>query len=160
VKSRKGNQYILVTSFRGFIKFTAQPNKSPPAYLESFKSILKFFKALGHPLPQLIMDNESSETLRQFFLQETLPVQFVPPGVHRTLVAERCIRTGKNHLIATFSSTHPDFPPDLWDDLLPAAEISLNHLRPFTPDPTISTWAGLYRFPLDFSAHPIHPLAN
>ncbi len=65
--------------------------------------------------------------------------------------------TGKNHLISVFSSTHPDFPDDLWDRLLPYAEITLNVLRPCRPDPTLSAWSGLHRLPYDFSAHPLHP---
>ena len=112
--SRKGNQYILVTHFCGYIHFTPQASKTPTSCLSSFRSIVDFFSSHGHPLPQLIMDNETSEPLRSYFRSISLPVQFVPPGVHRTLTAERCIRNGKNHLISTFSSTHPDFPPDLW----------------------------------------------
>jgi hypothetical protein len=72
-------------------------------------------------------------------------------------MAERHLRTAKNHVIATLSSCHPDFPPDFWDCLLPHAELTLNHLRPFTPDPTKSAWTGIYRTPFDFAAHPIHP---
>ncbi len=86
-----------------------------------------------------------------------LPVTFVPPQTHRSNPAERAVRTGKNHLISVFYSTHPDFPDDLWDRLLPYAEITLNVLRPWRPDPTLSAWSGLHRLPYDFSAHPLHP---
>jgi hypothetical protein len=86
-----------------------------------------------------------------------LPVTFVPPQTHRSNPAERAVRTGKNHLISVFSSTHPDFPDDLWDWLLPYAEITLNVMRSWRPDPSLSAWSGLHRLSYDFSAHPIHP---
>ncbi len=66
------------------------------------------------------MDNETSLECREFFLSQRLPVTFVPPQTHRSNPAERAVRTGKNHLISVFSSnTHPDFPDDLWNRLLP-----------------------------------------
>jgi hypothetical protein len=36
------------------------------------------------------------------------------------------------------------------------AEITLNGMRPWRPDPTLSAWSGLHRLTHDFSAHPIH----
>ena len=103
------------------------------------------------------MDNETSLECREYFLSQRLPVTFVPPQIHRTNPAERAVRTGKNHLISILSSTHPDFPDDLWDRLLPFAEITLNIMRPWRPDPSLSAWSGLHRLPYDFSAHPLHP---
>jgi hypothetical protein len=74
-------------------------------------------------------------------------VTFVPPQIHRSNPAESAVRTGKNHLISILSSTHPDFSDDLWDRLLPYAEITLNVLPPWRPDPTLSAWSGLHRLP-------------
>ncbi len=112
VESRRGNKYILITVFRGYIHYTPQKSKS-------FASILAFFTAHSQPLPSLIVDNETSLECREYFLSQRLPVTFVPPQTHRSNPAERAVRTGKNHLISVFSSTHPDFPDDLWDRLLP-----------------------------------------
>jgi hypothetical protein len=80
----------------------------------------------------------------------------VPPQTHRFNPAERAVRTSKNHLISVFSFTHPDFPDDLWDRLLPYAEITLNVMRSWRPDPSLSAWSGLHRLSYDFSAHPVH----
>jgi hypothetical protein len=121
-------------------------------------SILAFFTAHSQPLPSLIVDNETSlEECREYFLSQRLPVTFVPPQTHRSNPAERAVRTGKNHLISVFSSTHPDFLDNLWDRLLPYAEITLNVLHPWRPDPTLSAWSGLHRLPYDFSVYPLHP---
>jgi hypothetical protein len=48
-------------------------------------------------------------------------VTFVSPDDHRALSAERDIQTAKNHIVATFATVHPTFPPDLWHLLLPCA---------------------------------------
>ncbi len=67
------------------------------------------------------------------------------------------MRTSKDHLISIFASTHPDFSAGLWDHLLPHAKLTLNIMRPWRPDPSLSAWSGLHHLPYDFSAHPIHP---
>jgi hypothetical protein len=61
-----------------------------------------------------------------------------PPPNHRANRAERSIRTGKNHFIAVLSSCHITFPPNRWSDLLPASELTLNHLRHSSLDPNLS----------------------
>jgi hypothetical protein len=33
---------------------------------------------------------------------------------------------------------NPEFPDDLWDRLLPHAELTLNVMRPWRPDPSLS----------------------
>jgi hypothetical protein len=138
---------------------TTPPQKSRSSfdYVSSFASILAFFTAHSQPLPSLIVDNETSLECRDYFLSQRLPVTFVPPQTHRSNPAERAVRTGKNHFISVFSSTHPDFPDDLWGRLLPYAETILNVMRSWRPDPSLSPWSGFHRLSYDFSAHPIHP---
>lgn len=57
-------------------------------------------------------------------------VEIAPPYSHRTLHAERHIRTWKNHFSATLSTCDPSFPLDAWEFLVPQAEYTLNLLRP------------------------------
>jgi hypothetical protein len=157
VESRRGNKYILITVFRGYIHHPPKKSRSSSDYVSSFAFILAFFIVHSQPLPSLIDDNETSLECREYFLSQRLPVTFVPPQTYRSNPAERAVRTGKNHLISVFSSTHPDFPDDLWDQLLPYVEITLNVMRSWRPDPSLSAWPGLHRLSYDFSAHPIHP---
>ena len=44
-------------------------------------------------------------------------------------MAERAIQTFKNHFIAGLSSTNPNFPLHLWDELLEQATITINLLQ-------------------------------
>ena len=83
-----------------------------------------------------------------------------PPANNRALYAERAIRTYKNHLIATLSTTAPDFPLNLWDKVLPQIEICLNHLLPYKPNPAVSAYAGIRGGPYDFRTHLIAPLGT
>jgi hypothetical protein len=65
----------------------------------------------------------------EFFTNNDVDYQLVPPHCHRRSSAERAIRTFKEHLVTGLSSVDPAFPLHLWDRLLPQAEITLNLLR-------------------------------
>ncbi len=43
------------------------------------------------------------------------------------------------------------------DSSLPYAKITLNVMRSWRLDPSLSAWSGLHHLSYDFSAHPIHP---
>ena len=146
-----------MTCYHGYIHMVPMTSKTSKAYVRAYVSILDFFKTLGHPISNLVLDNEDSAELRAFFSTRYLHYQFVPPSNHRANPAERSIRTAKNHFISLLSATHPSFPSDLWHKLLPIAELTLNHLRPWTPRPTISAYHGLHGHCIDFRAHPLHP---
>ena len=96
-------------------------SRSSTSYVAAYKSVFAFFLARGHPITNLATDNESSTDLT-LFLHTLVPrpyVQFVPSHNHRANVAERHIRTFKNHFIAILSSVHIHFPLSEWDRLLP-----------------------------------------
>ena len=89
-------------------------------------------------------------------LRNVFVAQCVPP--HCAICsAERAIRTFKNHFIATLCTVDKDFPLQLWDTLLPQAELCLNLLRGSRLDPRISAWEQLHG-KYNFDAHPLAPL--
>ena len=159
VKSRRGNEYVLLTAFHGYVHVEPMKSKNAPSYVKAFKSTFDFFRKHGQTILHLISDNETSTELTAYFhsLTPAPEVHFVPPNNHRANPAERHIRTFKNHFIAMMTSVHVHFPTDLWDHLLPQAELTLNHLRDWTPDPSKSAYAGLFGKPVDFNKHPLHP---
>ncbi len=63
-------------------------------------------------------------------------------------------RKKPRHFHLLFHPPWSEFPDDLWDRLLPYAEIALNIMHPWRPDPSLSV---LHRLPYDFFTHPIHP---
>ena len=160
VRSRLGHEYILISCYLGYIHYTPQISKSKYAYRDSFLSVCSFFSARRLPIAQVIMDNEKSDLLDELFISKNISVEYVPPGDHRTNPAERAIRTGKNHLIASLASCHISFPRDLWHLVLPTIELTLNCLRPWKLEPARSAYDGLHGSPPDFYAHPIHPVGQ
>jgi hypothetical protein len=79
--------------------------------------------------------------LKNFFTVNDIVYQLVPPHCHRCNAAERAIRTFKEHLVAGLSSVYPSFPMQLWDRLLPQAEITLKLLRTSRLHPQLSAAA-------------------
>ena len=55
--------------------------------------------------------------------------QLVPPHTHRSNAAERAIRTFKAHFLSILAGVAPDLSRNIWDLLLPQAELTLNLLR-------------------------------
>lgn len=157
VQSKHGSNYILVFVLNNYIHVEPMKNKSSQEYIKAYQSALTFYKDLGITPALNILDNETSQDLESFFHQQDLPYQYVPPNNHRANKAERAIRDFKNHLLSGLATAHANFPYYLWEDLLPQAEITINHLRPASNRPTKSAYSELHGTNFDFLAHPISP---
>jgi hypothetical protein len=157
--SHLGHEYLLVFLHLGYIHYVPMPSRTSASYVSAFRSTFAFFSSHSHHISHIVLDNETTEALTTFFLSTKLPTkfQYVPPQSHRANKAERAIRTAKNHFLSVLASAHVTFPPNRWPDLLPATELTLNHLRRFSPDPSESAWHGIQGAPDDFAAHPTHP---
>ena len=81
----------------------------------------------------------------------------MPPFTKRSNKAERAIQTFKRHFISILAGTHPSFPINFWNELIPQAEITLNMMRAFADQPNISAYHGIHRKPYDFLSHPLAP---
>ena len=55
-----------------------------------------------------------------------------------------------------FATTVLDFPKNAWDELVPKAELTLSHLRGYSPDKKLSSYEGIHGRKYDFMAHPLH----
>jgi len=91
-----------------------------------------------------------------YIAQGSTKVQFVPPNNHRRNTAERAICTFKAHFIAGLCSTHKEFPLNLWDRILPQAQMTLNMLRASNVNNKISAYETIFG-KYDFSKTPIAP---
>ena len=76
--------------------------------------------------------------------------------MHRRNIAERAIRTFKAHFIAGLCSTHKNFPLNLWDRLVPQAQMTVNMLRQSNCNPKISAYEHIYG-KYNFEATPMAP---
>jgi hypothetical protein len=160
VCSRKGNEYILVSILNGYIHMEPMPNKQASSYVNAFTNTIEFFESHGAIVSYQRLDNETSLLLEKYLKRKNITLQYVPPNTHRANKAERAIRDARNHIISSYATTHTDFPLNLWDEILPQIELSLNLLHPYHPDPTKSAYEGLYGKKYDFLAHPIAPVGT
>ena len=101
------------------------------------------------------MDNETSTLLETYFKKRDITPEYVAKGDHRTLLAERAIRTAKNHLIAIMAGADEDCPQYLWDEAASYAEITLNLLRPSYGDDSISAYQGIVGYSYDIAKNPL-----
>jgi hypothetical protein len=158
VPSSRGNNYIflLYNYDSNSIHVEAIPNRQAATILKAYKTVFARLKAAGLQPKLARLDNECSNALKQFFQEEQVQLQLVPPYNHRRNAAERAIRTFKNHFISGLSSTDQDFPLHLWDRLLPQAELTLNLLRGSRINPRLSAHAQVFG-PYHYTQHPIGP---
>ena len=105
-----------------------------------------------------ILDNEASEEYKRSIKNKwNAKYQLVPPHTHRSNADEQAIRTFKAHFLSILAGVAPDLPRNLWDLLLPQAELSLKFLRQATLDPSQSAWSYLHGA-FNYDATPIGPL--
>jgi hypothetical protein len=57
-------------------------------------------------------------------------------------------------------TAHVDMPRWLWDEFLPQGEITLNMMRPYALDKSISAYNGMHGHKYDHAAHPMAPVGT
>ena len=155
--SRGNKDVLLIYEYdSNYIHVEPMQSRSAVQILAAYKRAIALFKSRGLT-PQLhTMDNEASEILKDFLHQEDAEFQLTPTHIHRRNIAERCIRTFKNHFIAILCGTDPNFPIHLWDRLLPQTELTLNLLRGSRINPKLSAWAQV-QGAFDYNRTPLAP---
>jgi len=161
-QSLRGNQYLLISEYRGYIHLEPQASRTSSDYIKSHAATTVFFRrhCNYHESPTILrIDNETSDALSSYIRNDLgMKLEYVPPGNHRTLKAERAIQTAKNHCISTWATTPEDFPVELyWDRILEQIELTLNVLQPYALNPQICAYEGIYGRPYNFNANPIAP---
>ena len=86
-----------------------------------------------------------------------MQIELLPPGTHGRNAAEVAIRNFKARFLSFLAGTAQDFPPSLWDRLLPQAEITINLLRQSNATPNVSSYSHLSG-PFDYNKIPLAPM--
>ena len=157
VQSHRGNNYLLVGVFNNYIHVVPMASRKAKDVAQAHVAMYKWLADLGHRPTMQRMDNEFSESLHKILTDLQLQVEFVPPNNHRANKAERAIQDVKNHLIAMLATAAKDFPLELWDEMLPQLNITINLLRPYGPNPNQSAYEAIHGEPFDFIKHPLAP---
>jgi hypothetical protein len=157
-KSSRGNQYIFVLYDYDGNAILTQPikNRQAATIRDAWLSLHQVLQRSGNAPNLYIMDNEASSDIKDAMFKHKISFQLAPPHMHRRNAAERAIRTFKNHFVAGFSTTDPNFPVSEWDRLLDQATITLNLLRQSRVNPKLSAYAYLFGN-YDFNRCPMAP---
>ena len=86
----------------------------------AYRAMMTRLKRAGIVPKKHVVDNEVSEAMEAIIRDEYhMEIKFVPPGFHHRNAAEVAIRNFMAHFISVLTGTAEDFPPSLWDILLP-----------------------------------------
>jgi hypothetical protein len=146
VRSSKGKSYVMVCYVYdgNYVKVIPMKSRYVSEYIKAYDHIHQELTVKGFRSKLQTLDNEASAALKNFFTANDVEYQLVPPHCHRRNAAERAIRTFKEHFVAVLSSVNPTFPLQLWDRLLPQAEVTLNLLRTLRLHPQLSAAAHFH----------------
>jgi hypothetical protein len=156
--SNEGHKYIMILYDydSNAILTTSLKNRRGPTIKAGYEQLHRLLVQKGYRPKLQKLDNEASQLLKDFLMQEDIDFQLTPPGMHRRNTAERAIRTFKNHLIAGFATTDKQFPMKLWAYIVEQAQITLNLLRKSRLHPQLSAYAALFG-QFDFNKTPMAP---
>ncbi len=79
------------------------------------------------------------------------------PGCHRCNTAEVAIHNFKAHFLSVLAGIANNFPPNLWDWLLPQTKITINLIQQFNTTPKVLAYAHLSR-PFNYNKMPLAPM--
>ena len=108
--------YHLVSCFNGNIHVEIMPSRTSASYITAYDNTFKHWSKYS-AVPSIVrLDNETSIALENFLLvdKKVKSFQYFRTATHRSNRAERCIRTWKNHFIATLTTASPKFPISYW----------------------------------------------
>jgi hypothetical protein len=103
------------------------------------------------------MDNETSHDVETFICKENIRFQYTPPNIHRTNLAEREIRTWKNHFLSGIAGLPKTFPIANWCHITNQTDLTLNMLQPCHQNPALLAFKAL-KGSYSFDATPMAPL--
>ncbi len=84
-------------------------------------------------------------------------MELVPPGCHHRNAAELAIRNFKAHFLSVLAGVANNFPKNLWDQLLPQTEITINLIGQLNATPNVSAYTHLSG-PFDYNKMPSAPM--
>ena len=160
VHARSGNIYIMIAYHCNTNLILSEPfsSRKDTHRLFVYNKIMQQLTYNKLIVDLQILDNEASAEYKRYIKTNwNDDYQSVPPHTHRSNTDERAIRTFKAHFLSILAGFAPDFPINLWDLLLPQAELTLNLLRQATLDPSRSAWS-YFHGPFNYNTTPIGPL--
>eukprot|EP00956_Cyclotella_meneghiniana_P017716 scaffold29109_cov56-Cyclotella_meneghiniana.AAC.5 len=161
-QSQRGNKYIMVMVEIDSNAILVEPmnSKKDKEMIRAYDALVLRLKRAGVVPKKHVLDNEVSEAMKNHIRDDLkFTMELVPPGCHRRNAAEVAIRNFKSHFLSVLAGTADNFPPSLWDRLMPQTEVTLNLLRQSNATPTVSAYAHLSG-PFDYNKMPLAPMGS
>jgi hypothetical protein len=145
-RSQRGNKYIMVMVEIDSNAILVEPMKSrkDEEMIRAYNTLLLRLKRAGIVPKKHVLDNEVSVNMKNH-IRDTckFEMELVPPGCHRRNTAEVAIHNFKAHFLSVLAGVADEFPPSLWDRLLPQTEITINLIRQSNATPNVLAYAHL-----------------
>jgi hypothetical protein len=160
IQSFHGNKYIMVMVEIDSNTILVEPMKNckDAEMIRAYHTLLLQLKQANIVPKKHVLDNEVSANMK-IHIHDTckLDMELVPPGCRRCNAAEVAICNFKAHFLSVLAGAAGDFPPNLWDWLLPQTEIMINLSRRSNTIPNVLAYAHLSR-PFDYNKMPLAPM--
>ncbi len=131
-------------------------NFTNAAILAAYQQQFEMLESRGHKICLNVMDNQACKVIKTYLTKKECDNLLVKPNNHRVNAAKRAIQTFKSHFISALATTDSNFPSQLWDQLTPQVETTLNMLPPSQIDPTMSAYKAIHS-PYDWNHFPLAP---
>ncbi len=133
-------------------------NRKDAKMIRAYNALLLQLKWAGNVPKKHVLDNEVSEKMKKHIHDMCkLDMELVPPGCHRRNAAKVAIRNFKAHFLSILAGVADNFPPNLWDWLLPQTKITINLIQQSNATPNLSVYAHLSG-PFDYNKMPHAPM--
>ena len=112
ITSSRGHKYIFVFYHydTNTINGITIKSRNTTDICDAWQTAYELLKSHGEAPNINILDNKCSRDMKKIFKETQVEYQLVPPHIHQRNVAERAIRTNKNHLIAGLYTCDPKLP--------------------------------------------------
>ncbi len=114
--------------------------------IPTYNALLLWLKRAGIVPKKHVLDNEESENMKNHIFDTCkFDMELVPPGCHQRNAAKVAICNFNAHFLSILAGVADDFPPNLWDWLLPQTEITINLIWQSNATPNVLAYAHLSR---------------
>jgi hypothetical protein len=119
-------------------------NRRDAKMIRAYNTLLLRLKRANITPKKHVLDNKVSDNMKNH-IHDTfkLDMELVPPGCHRCNAAKVALHNIKAHFLSILAGVANDFPPNLWNLLLPQTEIMINLIQQSNATPKVLAYAHL-----------------
>ena len=165
-RSRLGYTHQLVFSHHNCVHVEWLKGADGATVANGYERGLKHYDHLpGATAEFMRIDNQTSPQLRELLQRrkrddKPITLQYCAVGIHRANKAEKIIQDYESMELSALAQADPQFPLAYWYECTEQILITMNSTRPYSLDPSISAYHGVYGHRYDFKAHPMTILGS